>query len=118
LVVDDNADVLEMLHVGLQTLGFEVRTALDGPNALEIANEFRPDVVIVDLALPTMDGWELGRRLRELADCPRLIAITGFTGDDRRQRSLDAGFERHLIKPVTLRALKRALGVYPGGHSS
>jgi CheY-like chemotaxis protein len=100
-----------VLALGLARLGYEVRTALDGLHALEIAARFRPRIAIVDIALPLMTGWDLARRLHALAlfRKPRLIAISGYGDVRHRAESLSAGFEVHLVKPVKLAQLGQLL---------
>lgn len=110
LVVDDNADAAAMLADALETFGHEVRTAHDGPSALEVAETWRPEVAVLDIGLPVMDGYDLGRRLTERPqlDGIRLIAVTGYGQERDRARTAQAGFEAHLVKPIdlgTLRAL-------------
>lgn len=102
MVVDDNADASESLAVLLRLSGHEVEVAANGEAALVLADTFRPQVVLLDLGLPGMDGFEVARRLRarpELAST-RLIAITGYGQASDRQATASAGFERHLTKPV------------------
>jgi len=102
LVVDDNRDAAEVLANALSAAGYEVQVAFDGPSAIEIARAFMPDVALLDLGLPVMDGYELAGRLRALlAHRPtRFIAITGYGQEVDRRRSRDAGFALHLVKPV------------------
>jgi CheY-like chemotaxis protein len=111
LVVDDNVDGLETLATLLELSGHEVRTASDGPAALTAAAEFRPEVVLLDIGLPGMDGYEVARRLRAnpLFNGARLIALTGWGQDSDRDRSHDAGFDLHLVKPVDPAELQRVL---------
>jgi CheY-like chemotaxis protein len=110
LVVDDNVDAAEVLCDALRTLGFDVRTAFDGPGALELAPSFRPELALLDLGLPVMDGFELARRLRETCGAGiALVAITGYGQDTDRERSLAAGFHEHLVKPVELEAVQQAI---------
>jgi signal transduction histidine kinase len=104
LVVDDNEDAAMMLADMLDAYGHEIRTAFDGPSALRIADEFHPEVAVLDIGLPVMDGYELAQRLRatpELAEV-RLIAVTGYGQESDRRRSLEAGFQAHLAKPVQI----------------
>ena len=111
LVVDDNRDAAQMLAVLLDTQGHEVRVAHDGPGALQIAADFGPELALLDIGLPVMDGYELARRMRATVDPPpRMIAITGYGDEGDRERSAAAGFEHHLVKPVSLANLKRVLG--------
>jgi signal transduction histidine kinase/CheY-like chemotaxis protein len=111
LLVDDNADAVELFGEYLTSVGYDVRTAHDGPSALEVADAFRPNVAILDIGLPVMDGYELATRMRErLGDAtPRLIAMTGYGQVEDRENSRRAGFERHLVKPVAAHALLAAL---------
>jgi PAS domain S-box-containing protein len=115
LVVDDNVDGAESLATLLELYGHEVRTALDGPAALAVADEFRPDVVLLDIGLPGMDGYEVARQLRarEAFRAARLIAMTGWGQDADRERSRQAGFDLHLVKPVDPAELRRVLGAPP-----
>ena len=111
LVVDDNEDSANMLRAALEQLGYPVESAFDGPSALARAETFRPAVVLLDIGLPLMDGYEVARRIqsRRSGTSPRLFALTGYGLDADRQRALAAGFERHLVKPVDLDQLDRLL---------
>jgi signal transduction histidine kinase len=112
LIVDDNEDAAESIGDLLRDLGNEIETAYDGPAALRIAKTFKPEVCLVDIGLPAMDGYELARRLRESQDLPRgarLIAVTGYGQDADRERSRQAGFDSHLVKPVNLDVLSDAV---------
>ncbi len=110
LVVDDNEDAVALLAEGLELLGYEVRTACDGPNAIRIAEQFHPQVGLLDIGLPGMDGYELARKLRPvLPKESRLIALSGYGQDSDRRASAEAGFALHLIKPVDLTELQSAL---------
>ncbi len=115
LVVDDNIDAAEMLAEWLSAIGHGVRVAADGPTALEIAADFKPDVALLDIGLPVMDGYEVARRLREQPGCAkmRLIALTGYGQESDHDRSRRAGFEDHLVKPVDLDAITRAVSFPP-----
>lgn len=111
MVVDDNDDAAELLSVALLALGYSVRTASDGPSALSLANEFRPQIALLDIGLPVMDGYEVGRRLRDThgeAEL-RLVALTGYGQASDKARSREAGFAAHLVKPIDLSALQRLL---------
>src|SRR5690606_166086 len=105
LVVDDNPDAADTLAEALRTCGYEVAVSHDGPAALALARSFAPEAAVLDIGLPVMDGYELGRRLRELQPAVRLIALSGYGQDGDRQRSEAAGFSVHLVKPVDLPAL-------------
>jgi signal transduction histidine kinase len=111
LVVDDNADAAESLAMLLGLQGHETRVALSGREALEAVESFRPDVALLDLGLPTLDGYELAARLRAIPRLVgvRLVALTGYGRSEDRQRTRAAGFDEHLVKPVDLAALTRAL---------
>lgn len=102
LVVDDNRDCADSLGLLLQLLGNEVRVVHDGPAAIEAAHEFSPRVVLLDIGLPSMDGYEAARKIREQPPGQNaiLIAVTGWGQEMDRQRSKDAGFDHHLVKPV------------------
>jgi PAS domain S-box-containing protein len=107
LVVDDKRSNAQSLEVLLQALGQDVYTAFDGQEALELARQFHPDVILLDIGLPVMDGYEVARRCREEPGMPRmtLVAMTGYGQDSDRQRSQEAGFDAHLVKPVNLQDL-------------
>jgi PAS domain S-box-containing protein len=112
LVVDDNIDAADLLSDALEGLGYETRTAYDGPSALEAAAAFDPDIALLDIGLPAMDGYELARRLRGLlADGKplRLIALTGYGRDADRTLTRDAGFDAHMVKPIDLAGLDAAI---------
>jgi signal transduction histidine kinase/DNA-binding response OmpR family regulator len=112
LVVDDDHDAVALLEEALVELGFSVAVAYDGPSALQVAEAFHPDTALVDVGLPSMDGFELGRRLRDSEAAPgalRLVAITGYGRESDRQRSQQAGFDLHLVKPVAFDALRGAV---------
>ena len=109
LVVDDNIDAREALARLLEIAGHEVYQAGDGPGGLEEASRSRPDVAIVDIGLPGMNGFEVARRLRSGAPHLRLIALSGYGRGDHRRLGDEAGFETYLIKPVAFETLQRAL---------
>jgi CheY-like chemotaxis protein len=103
LVVDDNEDAREALRFLLDDEGHDVRTAADGPEALAVASAFRPDVVLLDIGLPGMDGYEVARRLRQIPECRStfIAAVSGYGQPEDRIRSQAAGFDEHLLKPVS-----------------
>jgi len=111
LLVDDNSDISEVFAAFLATFGFDVRTAHDGPTALDVADAFRPSVAVLDIGLPVMDGYELAARMRERlgGGAPRLIAMTGYGQPQDRASTREAGFEAHLVKPVDAYALIAAI---------
>jgi signal transduction histidine kinase/response regulator of citrate/malate metabolism len=112
LVVDDNQDAAEIMAELLSGLGHEVRSAYDGPTAVDLARTFRPDVCLLDIGLPVMDGYDLAKALRRVPELPRdlrLVAVTGYGQDADRQRSLEAGFDVHVVKPVNFELLSAVL---------
>jgi PAS domain S-box-containing protein len=114
LVVDDNADLLEMLSLFVEIAGHEVRKALDGRSALAAAAAFRPDVVLLDLGLPVMNGLEVAREMRRRAETAgaRLVALTGWGQARDRAETRAAGFDRHLTKPTDAETLEALLAEY------
>ncbi len=109
LVVDDNRDAAEMLAAVLGELGYEVMVAHDGPTALRLFSQQAPEVAVLDIGLPEMDGYELARRLRKELPSLRLVAVTGYGQESDRRSSRAAGFDAHLVKPVDLAELLAAL---------
>ena len=118
LVVDDNADAAQMIADALGALGHTTRIALDGPSALATAAAFHPDVALLDLGLPVMDGYELAQHLRTGSGGrpPVLVAVTGYGQETDRLRSRAAGFCMHIVKPVDLQVLNRALDRVAAGE--
>jgi CheY-like chemotaxis protein len=111
LVVDDDPDAAGTLALVLNLWCYEVRTAANGTSALEAGRTFLPDVILMDLGMPGLDGWEAARRLREepgMRDS-LFVALTGFGLDADRRRSREAGFDHHLLKPVEPEVLLRLL---------
>jgi DNA-binding response OmpR family regulator len=101
LVVDDNADAADSLAMLLQVRGDDVRVAYDGEQALAAELEFGPQVVLLDIGMPKLSGYEVARRIRETRGPGVLIvAITGWGQEEDRQRSREAGFDHHFTKPV------------------
>jgi PAS domain S-box-containing protein len=102
LVVDDNVDAATTLDVLLRSLGHDTRVAHDGMTALDIAREFRPEVILLDIGMPGLDGYEVARRLRAMnhGQTFRIVAISGWGQEADRTRSKEAGFDLHLVKPV------------------
>ncbi|HEV3263102.1 MAG TPA: MASE1 domain-containing protein [Gemmataceae bacterium] len=117
LVVDDNVDAAQSLASLLRLEGHHVQVAHDGPRALEAAQAQRPEVVLLDLGLPEMDGYEVARRLRQQPGLRTtlVVALTGYGQEEDRRRSREAGFDLHLIKPVDPAALLDVLARPPGG---
>src|SRR5262249_39764566 len=108
LVVDDFADAADSLAMVLKASGHEVRVSYSGEDALKVLEEMKPEVVLLDVGLPTMDGYEIARAIRQRPDSSGtlLVAITGYGEEGARQRSREAGFDAHLTKPVDAAALR------------
>jgi two-component system OmpR family response regulator len=102
LVVDDNVDAANSIAQLLELLGHRVRCVYDGPSALSATDDFRPEIVVLDIGLPGMDGYEVARRLRDRRDFKStpIVAVTGYSQEEDRARSREAGFSEHLAKPV------------------
>ena len=116
LIVDDNVDACESLAMILRLSGCDVRCVYDGPSVLESATSFRPDVVVLDIGLPGMSGYEVARQLRRLNAFQQspLVAVTGYGQDDDRRRSQEAGFDYHLTKPIDPKELQAIIaGSFP-----
>ncbi len=120
LIVDDNADLVEMLAAGVSALGHDVRKALDGRSALSAAISYRPDVVLLDLGLPVMGGIEVARQLRRRPETAtaRLVALTGWGQAEDRRQTEEAGFDRHLTKPTDPKTLERLLAEFASAKTS
>jgi CheY-like chemotaxis protein len=110
-VVDDFADAADSLAILLGMLGYQVRIAYDGPAALALSSEFRPHVVLLDIGLPILDGYEVAGLLRQQPGLQSLclIAVSGFGSQEDRQRIRRAGFDHHLLKPLNLPELTAIL---------
>lgn len=114
LVVDDNRDGADSLAMLLRMLGSEVQTVYDGLNAVAAAGEFRPDVILMDIGLPGLNGYEAARRIRnESSQDVILIAVTGWGQEEDRRKAYVAGFDHHLTKPVDASALREILSTTP-----
>lgn len=111
LVVDDNVDVVESLALLIEASGHDLRTAFDGPTALKVVYEFKPQVVLLDIGLPEMNGYEVAQRLREVPDFGSviLVALTGYGHEADKQRSQEAGFNQHLVKPADSSQIQQIL---------
>jgi hypothetical protein len=111
LVVDDNEDSAESMAMLLALSGHDTRIAHDGAAALELTSSFRPHVVLLDIGLPGMNGYEVAREMRARPDTANaiLVAMTGYGREDDRRRSSEAGFAHHLVKPIDLAALERVI---------
>jgi PAS domain S-box-containing protein len=115
LVADDNRDAREMLSVMLRRLGNDVRTAGDGQEAVELARDWLPEVIFMDLGMPRLDGCGAAEQIRgdDGGEAVLLVAITGWDLEEDRRRTKAAGFDHHLVKPVELAALRRILDQAP-----
>ena len=115
LVVDDNRDSANSLAMLLRLFGNEVQTAYDGKQALVVAGAYQPDVVLLDIGLPGMNGYEVAREMRALPALAHtmLVALTGFGGEQNRRDAREAGFDVHLVKPVELPSLQALLAASP-----
>jgi CheY-like chemotaxis protein len=108
LVVDDNRDTALAWKTALEMIGYDVRAAYDGPEAIRTARVFKPVVALLDLGLPMMSGYQVARELLHLTEPAKrisLVAVTGYGNEADRKRSDDAGFAKHLVKPVDLNSL-------------
>ncbi len=117
LVVDDNVDMARGLARHLMLLGHDVTIAHDGPEAIELGRQCRPEFILLDIGLPGMDGYEVANRLRHDGSCQDaiLIAISGYGQEDDRRRSREAGFDYHLVKPIDHDALLTLFSETPPG---
>jgi len=114
LVVDDNVDAAESIAMLLRLEGHDVRSVHGAQDALEAAVVFRPHVVLLDIGLPGMDGYEVARRLRSQSiHSMRLVAVTGYGQQSDRERAREAGFDQHLVKPVDPEALHSVIEQVP-----
>ena len=120
LVVDDNQDTAESLAMLLQITGNETYTAYDGEDAIIAVEKFKPDVVLLDLGLPKLNGYDACRRIRQQAwgKDVVLVALTGWGREEDHRRSKDAGFDDHMVKPVDLAAVTKLLASLPAEHES
>ena len=101
LVVDDNADAADSLGMLLEVRGDKVRIAYDGLEALQAEADFRPEVVLLDIGMPKLSGYDVAKRIRAArGNAVLIVAITGWGQEDDRQRARDAGFNHHFTKPV------------------
>jgi len=110
-VVDDNVDTAESLEMLLTESGHDARTAHDGPAALAAALDYQPNVVLLDIGLPGLDGYQVAKRLRQQSLLPNvvLVAMTGYGQDSDRQLAREAGFDHHLVKPARFEHIQEIL---------
>ena len=111
LIVDDNQDGADTLAMMLKAMGNEVRTAYDGLQGIDMAAQMQPDVVLLDIGLPKLNGYEACRRMRGQPWGQKIviIAVTGWGQEEDMRRSHEAGFDHHLVKPVDPQALMKLL---------
>ncbi len=114
LIVDDNADLVDMLAIAVENAGHEVRKALDGRSAISAALSYRPDVVLLDLGLPVMSGLEVAKELKRQPETAgaQLVALTGWGGAEDKRLTEEAGFEHHLTKPTDPKMVERLLAQF------
>jgi CheY-like chemotaxis protein len=111
LIVEDNVDQAQTLLMFLSMKGHRLEIAATGPAAIELARRVRPDVVLLDLGLPGIDGFEVARQIkREYGDAVRIIAVSAYASENDRRQSLEAGCELHLVKPADPRFIESLLG--------
>ena len=120
LVVDDNRDSAESLAMLLTITGHETRTAHDGEEAISAVETFEPEVVLLDIGLPKLNGYDACRRIRQQWPDRKIlmVALTGWALDEDRRRSKDAGFDHHMVKPLDLAALTNLLASLPAARES
>jgi CheY-like chemotaxis protein len=111
LLVDDNVDAMEMMAFLLAEMGYEAHTTADAGNLVQMALEQQPDVIVLDIGLPGIDGYELARMLKRHPQLSsiRLVAHTGYGSPEDRRKAQEAGFDAHLVKPAELEDLEKAL---------
>ena len=111
LVVDDNQDAADSLATLLGVMGYEVRTAYDGPEAIEAADEFSPEVALLDIGLPQLSGYDIARHVRSRrGNDVLLVAITGWGQEEDRRKAREAGFDHHFTKPADFDVLLDLIG--------
>jgi CheY-like chemotaxis protein len=115
VIVEDNADAREMLQMLLAVEGHEVDIAEDGRDGLALIERLQPDIALIDIGLPLLNGYDVARSLRARCQGPPvlLVALTGYGQPEDRQRALAAGFDEHLIKPVSLDRLTQIMSRAP-----
>ncbi len=119
LVIEDSADSSSSLRDVLELSGHDVRVASDGPSGIEVAREFAPEIVLCDIGLPGMDGYQVARAFRADSALRRayLVALSGYAQPEDHQRAVEAGFDQRVAKPANLENLNRLLAKMPAGHA-
>jgi two-component system CheB/CheR fusion protein len=117
LIVDDNVDAAQSLTLLLEYFGIVVETAADGPQGLELARDASPDLILLDIGLPGMDGFEVARRLRQMdaTRAARIIAVTGYAQREYRVRARKVGFDGYLVKPIRLDQIRDLVDSFSEG---
>ena len=111
LVVDDNQDAADSLATLLDVMGYQVRTAYDGPEGIDAADEFEPAVALLDIGLPKLSGYDIARHIRaRRGDRVLLVAITGWGQEEDQRRAREAGFDHHFTKPADFDRLIALIG--------
>ena len=107
LIVDDNVDVVSTLSQWLKIGGYDVQAAYNGSQAIQLTAEFQPEIILLDIGLPDLNGYDIALQLRKIPDIPKflLVAVTGYGQGSDNQDFLDAGFDRHFAKPMDLSKL-------------
>ena len=116
LIIDDNADAVQTTQMLLELQGHNVQCTLDGPSGLKVARTFKPEVVLLDIGLPEMDGYDVAQRLREMPETRSvlLIALTGYGQTEDFSKTKEAGFDHHIVKPADVEQLQQILSGMPG----
>jgi CheY-like chemotaxis protein len=121
LIVDDNRDTADSLARLIKALGYEAKAVYDGLQAVEQASAFLPDMALIDIGMPGLDGYETVSRIRHLLGNTQtiLVAVTGWSGDEDKRRAYESGFDLHVPKPMSVEALKELLAlVDPAGDQA
>jgi PAS domain S-box-containing protein len=118
LVIDDNLDAASSLGLLLQSLGHAVRIANDGPTGIAMALEFSPEIVLLDLGMPVMSGYDVARALRAAGTRYQIVAVTGWGDDVAKRKAREAGFDHHLVKPVSEAALLELFEAVTAGRTA
>ena len=118
LVIDDNEDAANSLCLLMQSMGHEVRAVYDGPAGIAAAQAFAPEVVLLDIGMPVMSGYEVARALRNTSGRPVIVAVTGWGDESAKHKAREAGFDQHLVKPVTESSLIQLLAEVSSGRAT